>query len=173
MVLKYVKNKQKDKHYECVCDFIMDNTFEQLDVEQSDVDGKWYLKEECPHKTDEEKLLELKKEKHTENQRKLDVARTSHVFTVMLQDKECVFDTKDKTQNDLNSAAISATLGQPWAWTTNNRVTLFLTAEDVQTVATAYAQAVNEDIQKWVYYDELIDVAETLDELNNIEIIYE
>lgn len=58
MVLKYVKNKQKDKHFECVCDFIMDNTFEQLDVEQSEVDGNWYLKEECPHKTDEEKAKE-------------------------------------------------------------------------------------------------------------------
>ena len=58
MVLKYVKNKQKDKHYECVCDFIMDTTFEQLDVEQSEVDGNWYLKEECPHKTDEEKAKE-------------------------------------------------------------------------------------------------------------------
>ena len=58
MVLKYVKNKQKDKHFECVCDFIMDTTFEQLDVEQSEVDGNWYLKEECPHKTDEEKAKE-------------------------------------------------------------------------------------------------------------------
>ena len=58
MVLKYVKNKQKDKHFECVCDFIMDSTFEQLDVEQSEVDGNWYLKEECPHKTDEEKAKE-------------------------------------------------------------------------------------------------------------------
>lgn len=113
-----------------------------------------------------------KQEKHAENQRKLDVARTSHVFTVTLQDNECVFDTKDKTQNDLNSAAISATLGQPWVWTTNNRITLLLTAEDVQTVASAYSQAVNEDIQKWAHYDELIELTTTLEELNNIEIDY-
>ena len=113
-----------------------------------------------------------KQEKHAENQRKLDIARTSHVFTVTLQDKECVFDTKDKTQNDLNSAAISATLGQPWVWTTNNRITLLLTAEDVQTVASAYSQAVNEDIQKWAHYDELIELTTTIEELNNIEIDY-
>lgn len=66
MVLKYVKNKQKDKHYECVCDFIMDTTFEQLDVEQSEVDGNWYLKEECPHKTDEEKANERKQTFYTQ-----------------------------------------------------------------------------------------------------------
>ena len=32
-----------------------------LDVQQSDVDGFWYLKDKCPMKTDEEKELEEKK----------------------------------------------------------------------------------------------------------------
>lgn len=120
-----------------------------------------------------EEIIRLKREKKTENDEKLAMARTSHTFTVTLQGQECVFDTNKQTQSDLNSAAISASIGQPWVWTTNNRVVLELTSEDVQAVAIAYSQAVNEDINKWSYYDELIDVAKTLDELNNIEIIYE
>lgn len=114
-----------------------------------------------------------KQEKHAENQRKLDIARTSHVFTVTLQDQECVFDTKDKTQSDLNSAAISASIGQPWLWTTNNRITLSLTSEDILAVSSAYAQAVNADIAKWTEYETLIEQTQSIEELNNIEIDYE
>ena len=33
----------------------------ELDVQQSDIDGLWYLKDKCPMKTDEEKELEEKK----------------------------------------------------------------------------------------------------------------
>lgn len=32
----------------------------QLDVQQSDIDCSWYLKEKCPMKTDEEKAMEEK-----------------------------------------------------------------------------------------------------------------
>ena len=62
-------------------------------------------------KSDEEILEQVKFEKHNENQKALDKARTSHVFTVTLQNHECEFDTTDKTQADLNSAAISASMG--------------------------------------------------------------
>ena len=119
-----------------------------------------------------EEIIRLKREKKTENDEKLAMARTSHTFTVTLQGQECVFDTNKQTQSDLNSAAISASIGQPWIWTTNNRVVLELTSEDVQTVATAYAQAVNEDMQKWAYYDESIELAENIEELDRIEIEY-
>ena len=33
----------------------------ELDVQQSDIDGLWYLKDKCPMKSDEEKELEEKK----------------------------------------------------------------------------------------------------------------
>lgn len=118
-------------------------------------------------------LNNLREKKHEENQKKLDIARTSHLFIVTLQGKECEFDTKDKTQSDLNSAAISASIGQPWLWTTNNRITLSLTSEDILIVSVAYAQAVNADIAKWTEYEALIEQSETIEELNNIEIIYE
>ena len=120
----------------------------------------------------EQLLLEEKNKKYEENQKALDKARTSHVFTVTLQNQECEFDTTDKTQADLNSAAISASMGQPWLWTTNNRITLSLTTEDIQIVSLAYMQSVNADIAKWTEFEEQIEQAETLETVENIVIEY-
>lgn len=122
--------------------------------------------------TESEALVELKKQKQQENQKVLDVARTSHTFVVTLQNQECEFDTKDKTQSDLNSAAIASGMGQPWLWTTNNRITLSLTAEDIQVVSAAYMQAVNADIAKWTAFEEQIEQAETIVAVENIVIEY-
>ena len=120
----------------------------------------------------EQLLLEEKNKKYEENQKALDKARTSHVFTVTLQNHECELDTTDKTQADLNSAAISASIGQPWLWTTNNRITLSLTAEDIQIVSLAYMQSVNADIAKWTEFEEQIEQATSLEELNSIVLEY-
>ncbi len=120
----------------------------------------------------EEILEQAKIIKKAENQQKLDEARTSHTFTVTLQNQECEFDTKDKTQSDLNSAAIASGMGQPWLWTTNNRITLSLTAEDIQIVSAAYMQAVNADIAKWTTFEEQIESATSAQEVENIEIEY-
>ena len=89
-----------------------------------------------------------------------------------MQNQECEFDTKDKTQSDLNSAAIASGMGQPWLWTTNNRITLSLTAEDIQVISAAYMQAVNADIAKWTAFEEQIEQATSLEKLNNIIIQY-
>ena len=144
----------------------------EQDVLLSDIDGNWYLADKCPIKSEEQKLSEAKSEKQQENQKALDVARTSHTFVVTLQNQECEFDTKDKTQSDLNSAAIASGMGQPWLWTTNNRITLSLTAEDIQVVSAAYMQAVNADIAKWTAFEEQIEQAETIAAVENIEIEY-
>ncbi len=132
-----------------------------------------YILHNGQYLTESEALVELKKQKQQENQKALDVARTSHTFVVTLQNQECEFDTKDKTQSDLNSAAIASGMGQPWLWTTNNRITLSLTAEDIQVVSAAYMQAVNADIAKWTAFEEQIEQAETIAAVENIVIEYE
>ena len=131
-----------------------------------------YILHNGQYLTESEALVELKKQKQQENQKVLDVARTSHTFVVTLQNQECEFDTKDKTQSDLNSAAIASGMGQPWLWTTNNRITLSLTAEDIQVVSAAYMQAVNADIAKWTAFEEQIEQAETIAAVENIVIEY-
>ena len=51
----YVKDKTEQNYFYTVCKYTNDTSFEYLDVEQSEVDGNWYLPEECPHDTPEEK----------------------------------------------------------------------------------------------------------------------
>ena len=52
---KYVSNKKEDNHFEGVCDYIEADGWAKLLVEQSEKTGFWYLPEECPHYTPEEK----------------------------------------------------------------------------------------------------------------------
>ena len=144
----------------------------EMDVKQSDVDNCWYVADKCPMKSEVQKIEEAKKAKIEANQVALDNARSSHVFTVEIQGQQCDFDTTSKTQADLNSAAISASMGQPWLWTTNNRISLMLTAEDIQTISATYMTVVNNDIKKWTYFDELIENATTLEEVEAIRIDY-
>ena len=144
----------------------------EMDVKQSDVDNCWYVADKCPMKSEAQKIEEAKKAKIEANQVALDNARSSHVFTVEIQGQQCDFDTTSKTQADLNSAAISASMGQPWLWTTNNRISLMLTAEDIQTISATYMTVVNNDIKKWTYFDELIENATTLEEVEAIRIDY-
>ena len=144
----------------------------EMDVKQSDIDNCWYVADKCPMKSKVQKIEEAKKAKIEANQVALDNARSSHVFTVEIQGQQCDFDTTSKTQADLNSAAISASMGQPWLWTTNNRISLMLTAEDIQTISATYMTVVNNDIKKWTYFDELIENATTLEEVEAIRIDY-
>lgn len=44
------------------------------DVEESEINGRWYLKEKCPHYTDAEKLEQAKQEKIAENDTVRDAA---------------------------------------------------------------------------------------------------
>ena len=47
-----------------------------------------------------------------------------------------------------------------------------LTAEDIQTISATYMTVVNNDIKKWTYFDELIENATTLEEVEAIRIDY-
>ena len=60
-------------------DFYQSIGMEQLDVQQSDIDNAWYLTEQCPMKTDEEKELE-------EKERIAKLTCTKRVFALMLQE---------------------------------------------------------------------------------------
>ncbi len=53
------------------------------DVEQSEVDGQWYLTSQCPHYTDEEKLEKAKTEKIAELRAKRDAELNATDFYLM------------------------------------------------------------------------------------------
>jgi len=124
-------------------------------------------------KTQAEIFEQKKAYKYIENQNCLDEARVNHIFTVILQGYECTFDTKDKTQADLNSAMLSANAGYPWKWTTNNKIKIDLQVEDIIIITNSFQSLVNDDIDKWTYYETKIDEATTLEELEEIVINYD
>ena len=55
----------------------------EKDVEQSEVDGCWYLKDMCPHYTEEEKLNNAKAEKIAELKAKRDAELSATDFYLM------------------------------------------------------------------------------------------
>ena len=70
---KYVKNIQDDG--KCLdvasgtnADYYKSHGFIQKDVEQSEVDGCWYLKDKCPHYTDEEKAEQTEQKESEEKE---------------------------------------------------------------------------------------------------------
>ena len=70
-MIKYVKyNEESGLCTEVAsgtnADYYKSHGFVRKDVEQSEIDGQWYLSSKCPHYTDEEKLEKAKTEKLAE-----------------------------------------------------------------------------------------------------------
>lgn len=122
-----------------------------------------------------EDLLKMAKEsKLSENDTKAEEYRYSQEFTVTIQGKECVFDTKEKTQNDLNTATnfCLATGGTYDNWVTNNGIKLNLTLEDIAIIGAEFK--VKADVYSlWAEYKEAIEQAETIEQLEEIDISYD
>ena len=146
---------------------------ELRDVEQSEIDFQWYLKNKCPHYTEQEKFQIAKAEKQAENDFKASRARYNQEFTIKLHNRNCLFDTSEQTQRDLLTAFAVCSTGATYdGWVTNNGVELDLTLEDVTAISTVFKEKSNV-YGKWNEYNTAINGAETIAELDNIIIDYE
>ena len=142
-------------------------------VEQSEIDELWYLSAKCPHYTDAEKFEIAKADKYSENDTKASEARYNQEFTITIQDKVCVFDTKQTTQADLLTAFAVCSTGATYdGWVTNNGVELDLTLEDVALISTTFKDKSNV-YGKWNEYKQAIDNAETIADVEEININYD
>ena len=123
---------------------------------------------------DKIQFSEKKNERMQENDNKAEEYRYSQEFTVTIQGKECLFDTKEKTQNDLNTATnfCLATGGTYDNWVTNNGIKLNLTLEDISIIGVEF-KAKADIYSLWAEYKEAIEQAETLEQLEAIEIRYD
>lgn len=121
---------------------------------------------------EDEKLAELKSEKHAENDYKASESRYNQEFTITVQEQECVFDTKQTTQADLLTAFAVCSSGATYdGWVTNNGVELDLTLEDVALISQVFKQKSNV-YGKWNEYNTAINEAETIEEVEGIDINY-
>lgn len=142
-------------------------------VEQSEIDGQWYLSAKCPHYTNEEKINIAKADKYAENDIKAKEARYNQEFTITVQGKECVFDTSEETQRDLLTAYDVCATGVIYdGWTTNNCVELDLSLEDIVLIFQVFKEKSNV-YGKWKEYKQAIDKATTIKKVEAIVINYE
>lgn len=124
-------------------------------------------------KDSDDLFIQAKENKISENELKADNYRYNQEFIVTIQDKECLFDTKEKTQNDLNTATnfCLATGGTYDGWITNNGIELNLTLEDISIIGRKFKEKA--DVYSlWKEYQQAIEKATTIEELNNINIKY-
>lgn len=120
-----------------------------------------------------DKLQFAKAQKIAENDSKAAQSRYSKEFTLILQDKVCVFDTKETTQADLLTAFAVCSTGATYdGWITNNGIEIDLTFEDVATIAAEFKEKSNVYGQ-WAIYKRAIDSAQTLEEVEAIKIDYD
>lgn len=157
----------------CDDEYYKEIGMKQRDVEQSEIDLKWYLTPKCPHYTEEEKLEIAKKNKYDENDQKASECRYNQEFTIVVQNKECVFDTSDQTQRDLLTAFAVCSSGTTYdGWITNNGVELDLTLEDVALISQTFKEK-SSVYGKWNEYRQEIDEATTYQEVERIVIDYD
>ena len=120
-----------------------------------------------------QKLSEAKNKKFLENFEKLNEKRYGQSFTVFLQNKECVFDTSEQTQSDLQTAAIVTSSGQTYDnWITNNGININLSADDIKLIFAGFFPLVSPLYQLDLYYKNLINNANSIEEVENIVINY-
>lgn len=122
--------------------------------------------------TQEEELARMKKDKHEENSNKAKEARYNQEFTITVQNRICTFDTSEETQRDLLTAFSVCSTGITYdGWITNNGVELDLTLEDVALISNTFKELSNV-YGKWNEYKDQIDAAQTVEEVQAIDIDY-
>lgn len=143
------------------------------DVEQSDVDNCWYLKEKCPHKSEEEKLREAKAAKYNEAlQGAKDYIENEAAYQY---DENNSIEATDGNIGKMTANAFGLAQGaiESVTWTSKEDNVLILNAEDVARILLGLG-AVQAEIWniKFVTYKNEIEQASTIEEVEAIEINY-
>lgn len=155
--------------------YYLENGYTVQEVVFNQYDNNFYLSDKFDlyMNIDLENVQKAKAFKLEENKRKLQEKRYGQTFSVIIQEQECLFDTSEETQRDLQTAALVAATGITYdGWATNNGITLNLTYQDIQIVFSLFYQLVAPLYQKDLEYKELIENAQTVNEVECIEIIY-
>ena len=141
--------------------------------ETSDMILEVIVYDETQEEADARELLEAKTLKYAENNEKANEKRYNQEFTVTLQEKECVFDTNEKTQTDLLTAFAVCSTGATYdGWVCNNGVEIDLTLEDLMIVQVQF-KTLSNVYPKWNGYKTRIDNAQTAVDVRAIVINYD
>ena len=148
-------------------EFYKSQGFELLDIEQSEIDNLWYTAEKCPHKSDEQLLEEAKENKIKENDTKRDEALNGGV-----EYKNILFDSD--TDQKVNLLATVSTMDEEATivWFGMDNTPLECTKEDLINIGGLITQLHSFCWSKNAEIKSLINEAQTIDEVNEVEILY-
>ena len=150
----------------------------ELDVEQSDIDDKWYLAELCPKKSEEEKLQEAKKAKYDEaNIGAKKYLESGNALYELEEGKHIEAFDGNMSKMTGYLLAFEAGIYKPddtVIWVTKEDETLHLTKEQIAQIL----QGIGE-VQAYVWsvqfiaYIQAIEKASTVEEVEMIKIDYQ
>lgn len=125
--------------------------------------------------TEEEAIIQIRIDKHSKNDY-LANEILPQTFTIQVgTDKTpCQFIYNEKTERNLNSSALGFITKQYETkdWTDEQGITVQLTAEDVATILLTFNTFANGVWAKWGEYKQQIENAQTIEEINNINLDY-
>lgn len=137
----------------------------EQDVEQSDVNGQWYLSSKCPHLSDKEKLNKAQDKKHTE----LKSVMTSKRQALTVSYDADTFDANKDAQANMIVLLKSFDLG---ATSVSIRSTTEQThtfnKEHTQELSMLMLQAVNNLYSKYWEYKDALYNCKTIEEVEAI-----
>lgn len=140
------------------------------DVQQSDIDGQWYLTEKCPMKSEAEKLEEAKNQKLLENIQKRDERLNAGVYY-----KNILFDSDVDQKTNLQFIAANLNDEETIVWNGKNNEPLECTKADIIALGAEIAKLT---MAVWgqgglnLTYINAINSAQTMAELEAVNIEY-
>ena len=150
-----------DEYYEAI-------GMKQRDVEQSEKDYQWYLTEKCPHYTEEEKFEIAKQNKIAENDEIRDTALLSGVtYQNVLFDSDT--DQKVNLLATVNMMSDTDTI----TWYGMDNQGLLCTKSDLMAIGGLITELHSYCWNMNAYIKEQINNAQTMAELDRIEISYD
>lgn len=172
-----IKPYTKDERARFICDN-GDMRFEETETALFALEPNEIIVDGEPAVNPDYEQEQLEKAKNLKLQENDDKANTAlnHTFTIPVGEERmlCEFIYNEKTERNLNSSAIGFLAGQfeTKQWTDEQGTTVELTAEDVATVLLTFNDFANAIWAKWGDYYKEIELAETLEEAEAINISY-
>ena len=183
---KFVKNiDAKGKCYEVFdgtnTKFALEQGFQKMAVQQSDIDFCWYLAEKCPMKSDEKKLAEAQEAKTQEaTDKAYSFEEKDALITVNATNLKSrasgIYHIEGNLTNNIKMSAYASTLDDTSVvpWNTKENVNILLNKTACETLTSLMSQL---NAKLWTVdfptYLAQIDAAQTADEVNAINIEYQ
>lgn len=153
----------------------------EQDVSQSDIDGKWYLSDKCPMKSDETKLAEAKQAKLNEASNKAysfenkDALITVSATNMMSRSSETYHIEATLTNNiKLSAYAQALDESETLPWNTKENVNVLLNKAACTTLTELMSQL---NAKLWTVdfptFLAQIEAAQTVEDVEAIEIVYQ